>query len=542
MLPSGLTTPRDVVLYYDKVYYDLIDSGKAHAFLYPWGSLGFLIVFLYLLIDHRQWRYRRITNWIVWLATTLAHCWYIAKGRARNPASAFGVGIISCFIIQYCFAVLVADDCQTDFQRIERSEALTSEPAPGQPNGHATNGDFRRRAGFNDKAPAKGRQMRIKESNVLGPHQRRGPLFWQGFPQGPWLERMDWIVDVFTSFRGVGWSWQTSGVPPPPKWVQAQLRGELDAEVHDEPPQVGRTGIRRLNSRQAVIRESIKCLIIGYITLDALKTLGIHDPWFLGHMDSSLPSFIPALIRDSAVLTRCYRLLICLGAMYTALWSIFKAGPLFWCGILGPRIAGVRGEPWMNPIDFFGSFTPVLDQGLAGWWGAWWHQTFRFVFEQPANVIRRLTGVEKRSIPGRLISLYTAFFLSGCLHASGSYTQLGDTRPLLGPMRFFLLQALGITVQTFLAQQLKAAGLSERLPKPIKRLGNLVIVHVWLYFTAPFLCDDFARGGIWLFEPVPISIFRGLGLGPLGEGWWCWWNGIVRWHSGKHFWETGIAL
>jgi len=62
-----------------------------------------------------------------------------------------------------------------------------------------------------------------------------------------------------------------------------------------------------------------------------------------------------------------------------------------------------------------------------------------------------------------------------------------------------------------------------------------------LYFTAPLLVDDFARGGIWLFEPVPFSLFRGLGLGSEGDGWWCCGGGLVEWRSGEGWWDTGIA-
>jgi len=216
-------------------------------------------------------------------------------------------------------------------------------------------------------------------------------------------------------------------------------------------------------------------------------------------------------------------------------------GPVFFVGILGPKVVGTRGEAWMNPADMFGDFNHVLDSGLAGWWGAWWHQTFRVTFQQPGDWLVASLGLKQRSITGKLVSTWMAFFLSGVLHASGSYTQLGDTHPFTGPMAFFMLQALGVTVQMTLVQLLKSAGVTQHVPKSIRRIANLVITIGWLYFTAPLLVDDFARGGIWLFEPVPISIFRGLGLGPKGAGWWCW-DGLVAWRTGKSWWDSGIAL
>lgn len=196
----------------------------------------------------------------------------------------------------------------------------------------------------------------------------------------------------------------------------------------------------------------------------------------------------------------------------------------------------------MNPVDMFGSYRAVFDKGLAGWWGGWWHQTFRFAFEAPTMRLLEATGIEKRSTLGRAFGLFIAFFLSGCLHACGSYTQQGDTRPILGPMRFFLLQACGIIAQTLATQGLKRIGVIDRCPKLICQLGNFVLVHVWLYYTAPLLVDDFAKGGVWLFEPIPLSPLRGLGFGAPDDRFFAWWNGLFWWRSGKHWWDTGIAL
>jgi len=248
------------------------------------------------------------------------------------------------------------------------------------------------------------------------------------------------------------------------------------------------------------------------------------------------------MIQKSHILTNTYRLLLSLSAVYTALWAIFKLGPVFVCGVIGPRWIGLRGEAWMNPYDMYGSYSLILDKGLTGWWSGWWHQVFRFAFEAPATRLMRALGVEKRSVTGKILSLLVAFVLSGCIHASGSYTQLGDTRPLMGPMRFFLLQGVAIFAQTSFVQLATRAGLVDMCPKSLRRLANLIVVHVWLYYTAPLLVDDFARGGVWLFEPVPFSPLRGLGFGQPGDQFFCWWNQRIWWWRGKHWWDTGIAL
>lgn len=548
-IPTDLKTYRDVITFYDNRYYNLIESGDAHPFLYPWAAIGATLMLFSLMIDCRHSRTRRLGSYLAFGIMCCFQIWTVATNRARNPAAAFLVGLISSFGIMWTAAIMIFNDCQRDFQRVERAEDRSFvKPGSSERNGHANgvslNGSTRENGGDTDSVLRQRKTANgIKDDSPKGPTQRHGPLIWQPYPTGSMIERLDWVSDAFCSFRGVGWNWQSSGIPEAPTWVQKQLEGDYDAIEQNEPVRISRTGIRRFSGRQALLKACLQNLAIGYIVLDAIKTLGIHDRYmWYGDMSLPPPDFLPGIITNSHVLTKSYRLLVCLCAINFALRAIFKMGPVFFVGILGPKVVGVRGESWMNPADMFGNFNHVLDSGLAGWWGAWWHQTFRFAFRQPGDWLVALLGFEQRSIPGKLASTWVAFFLSGVLHATGSYTQLGETYPLTGQMMFFMMQALGITVQTTLVQLLKSAGVMQNIPKSLRRTANLGITVAWLYFTAPLLVDDFARGGIWLFEPVPISIFRGLGLGPEGSGWWCWYGGLLEWRSGRSWWDSGIAL
>ena len=116
------------------------------------------------------------------------------------------------------------------------------------------------------------------------------------------------------------------------------------------------------------------------------------------------------------------------------------------------------------------------------------------------------------------------------------------TRPLKGPFTFFVLQPMGVVLQMGFSELLGRVGIREKLPGWLRGAGNFAAVHIWFYYTAPLLTDDFARGGIWLFEPIPVSIWRGLGFGPEGEGWWCWHGKIVSWYWGKRWWQSGLAF
>lgn len=543
MLPSHISTPREATLYYDGIYDSLISTGQAYPFVYPWASAGAGVVILYLLVDHRQSRILELLRFPVFAVLFAFSAWTIATNRARNPAAAFGVGLISAWGTLWVSTFMVIRDCQTAFRRIERSEAVPLGTEGATTNGSATGSEKfapPQNGALKQRHPCRTTSLQNADS-IQGPASRQGPLFWQAYPSAPFHERLDWVADIFCSFRGVGWSWQISGIPPAPKWVQSQLSGHPTLADPSEITSTSHTGLKRYNDRTALLHASLRHVLIGIFVLDVLKTIIAHDAYFWGNMHAPPPSYLPPYIRTSHTLVKSYRLLTSLAAIYTALCTIFKLGPLFFSGLLGPKLIGVRGEAWMQP-DSFGSYTTVLDKGLPGWWGGWWHQTFRYAFEAPATKLLEVWGVDKRSQLGKIVSLCVAFFLSGCLHACGSYTQLGDSRPLRGPMCFFLLQILGILGQTYTSQVLIKAGVTQQMPRVVRQLANFVVVHVWLYHTAPLLVDDFARGGIWLFEPLPFSPLRGLGLGARDDGWYCWGDGVIFWKTGKHFWETGLAF
>jgi hypothetical protein len=295
-------------------------------------------------------------------------------------------------------------------------------------------------------------------------------------------------------------------------------------------------------TRSALLTTNFKTFIIGYIILDLLKTTLMHDPYFWGYLTRSPPSYYP--FSSSPMGTHIMRLALSQFAIMAALRTLFTLGPLFFSGVLGPQLLGARAEPWMYP-ETWAPYTVVLDNGLAGWWGNWWHQTFRFAFQEPSRKALEVLGVDRKSVGAKAAQLAVAFALSGLVHASGSLTCAGVTKPLRGPLVFFLLQGLGIFVEGVVVQVLKPVGMQRRLPRWAMRAWTFAYVHVWFYYTAHLLCDDFAAGGIWLFEPIPVSVFRGLGFGAdKRDGWWCWGGAlrVLRWHRGDSWWTTGIAL
>ena len=543
MIPSNTWphTHRDLVQHYYTKYEKGIASGEFQPLVFPWAGLGAFVVIIYLLIPHQNRPWLSKARYAVF-AFNVAHSIYTVRYvRAKNMASALGLGLITAWSVIWILAILACHDPQKDFQRIERMEGVFRKTEMKQDVGQdgRTNigEDADKRSIDTDQNHHSNGSLAAKEH--LGPSKRHGEFAWQPYPLTPFIERVDWVLDLFGNFRGAGWNWRTIATSPPPKAVQEQLyRNSPHPPQHTFRQHATQTTVHP--TRRALLVANLRTLITGYFMHDVLKTIIVHDPYFWGFVDRKPGPYLPSLVTENAVLLHCFRLVISQFAIKYALQTVFSLGPLFFSGVLGPALLGARAESWIYP-EPWGAYRHVLDRGLAGWWSAWWHQTFRFAFEAPSRRIIEAMGMDVKAPGAKCIQLGVAFGLSGFLHACGSYTCHGDTRPFLGPIRFFLLQAIAVFGEVVLTATVHKTGIQNRLPRWLKRGFTFVYVHVWFYFTADLLCADFARGGVWLFEPIPVSLLRGVGLGTQGDGWWCWGDSGVRWLSGERWWMSGLA-
>lgn len=377
-----------------------------------------------------------------------------------------------------------------------------------------------------------GRKRHDTQENT---NRSRYLLVWQAYPQDI-LHRLDWVMDLCTNFRGPGWNWH----------VQT-----LSTARYPSPTLPALS----LSSRKSFRRSAIRDFIFWYFLVDAIKTAVTHDPYFWGIASISSPAlsvaYLPSWLALSPPLSKLYRLLLSLAGVFSALSFIFTLSPLTFA-ILAPlfKLDKLTHSPLLEPLlypPYWGFFVrSVLDKGLAGWWGNWWHQLFRMGMSEPSRVLIEKLGSDPRGWKARCVRLVIAFGISGVIHAGASYTTFGpETRPLLGSFSFFIFQAFGILAEQVVFDTL---GISKTLlmcPRPLKRAGTCLYLMIWFYLSAPWLIDDIATGGVWLFEPVPISIFRGLGLGAGDQGWWCWHGEWATWWSGfdgTPWWRKGIAI
>lgn len=567
----GPGTPQshiELIDHYQTKFQAALDRGEILPVLYPQASFGVFLLILYLLISESRHSWIRKAKLPTFATITLLEILSLRRFKSLSWSVSYVGGVVWAWTILWSATLILFNNPQREFKRIrrrpkvvegddqpkqdgwsEKDDSSTSMLLNGDAKNHGsqflTNHTYLRARQVPASCEPTSEQTEEKTEEIGGDQNSRPETsveyYWQPFPAYSFLERLNWVASLVCDFRGVGWNFQIPGLAGPPAEVQHQLGGVSGGSRENQKFVAGKSGNTTYYNRRALLRDALIILAIYYMILDICKVVMMRDPYFWTLVDSPAPDYLPQSLRKSALLVRAYRLVVTMFAMDAALQTIFVLAPLFFVGIARSKYLNTWDEPWMYP-NFFGGYSTVLDVGLAGWWGGWWHQIFRFGFGAPSAWIIRRYNLNKRSGAVRLLQLVLAFASSGFLHACGSYTQLPSTRPLRGPFLFFILQPLGILMQTTAVHLAKRLGLAKSCPKLLKQAANFIYVHIWFYYTGPLLTDDLARGGVWLHEPVPISPLRGLGFGLKEEGWLCWGGKVAGWHRGKGWWDSGLAL
>lgn len=542
--------------------------GTVKPLVVPWGVLvTFGLPVLYFSVPHRDrpWLFR--ARYLLMLCVLLYNVRETFVTTSPNFAVGYAVGLMQAWGIIWNMTLLVFMRPQFDAERVDRRRARPRVDAQvgvnGSANGHARTSDAKENARpvQNGDARAAKRANGISRTQTKTPDQQEiegckvvdAPdedtakslaegyeYYWQSYPEdAPFLTRLDWSFDLVTSFRGTGWNWC---IPVAPRFSRPD-RPRSGAPVDlGSIPQSTPQGYRRFTTRRGWLRSELLSFAAGLLALDALSVLMVKDPYFiLGPEYTESPVPIP-LPRHLAAL-QPWQLFLCrslagsLGVL-TAIYVVMGSWQLICACALRPLL-GSRADLWHYPTLFGGFTHNVLDRGLAGFWGGWWHQTFRVAFGAPAAWLAGGPGGRR---PSKAAAGFFAFAQSGLLHALGSASCLPPSTPWAPPV-FFMLSWLGILLQSSVCGSPLVRPAITAMPRWARRSGNLAFVLAWLSATQYWMLDDIARSGIWLLEPVPLSLLRALGLGEPGDHWWRWtWDELPRLHRGAHWWDTGIAL
>lgn len=508
-------------------YAELMKRGELQPFVFPRDFISIFIVIAALLVPWSRYHLFKYVRYLAFFAALYLNTSTIKHSRALAFSDGYGVGLAFIWHTIWSAAILVFNDAQRDFKRIERTFINPKAEPNGAPLATTQIDSTQVRHRTRKKVGETQSQYAVKNDGTTESSaddyghdvQYLASYHWQSYPKR-FLHRLTWVLDVTTlTFRGSGWNWGNPVLPP---------------VVADSA------------STRAAFKSAWVTTTINYLGLDLLKVLTMKDPYFWGLVDSPPPPLFTFFGRYAGFAALVYRLLICCFGIMFALKGAYGFVCMVYLGIglsLGPRtsIKIPIEAPWLY-TDFFGPFlTSLFEGGLAGAWGRWWHQNFRFGFVAPADWLLSKFPVSLQT-KSQLVALRViiAFVLSGAIHACGSYTQFADTKPLSGPFLFFVLQIPGILIQRLPAYI--SPRLLARLPKWIRQWTNLAFSIAWILLTGPLVADDFSRGGLWLFEPIPISPLRGLGFGAHDEGWWCWHGKWFKSWAGERWWQRGFQI
>ncbi|TAQ86118.1 hypothetical protein B7494_g5552 [Chlorociboria aeruginascens] len=538
--PTDAPSAREVLATYQAAFNARVVEGTLRPLVFPYHFYGFIALATYLCIPYtkRPWLYKArwaVLAWIVWF-----QCYTLGQVSSMNMGFAFCAGLISVWGVVWSLTWLVWNRPQFDAKRVERRRGWKENvDVWEEKRGLAGNGGSGADAGkdsiLRERIHSNGDtngHVNVDTGSQAEEKPRETEYYWQTYP-AKLTERIDWVLTLLLNFRGPGWNWGISPLPAFPASVKAKL-GEVILSASYPENTISSVGLQSFATPRLFIKSRLPIFVFFYFVLDILKVVMMKDTYFiLGPNNYPLPAHLSTL---SPMILRIYRQVITFLVLTISLEMAFMLAP-FAAMIIGPKHLGLRAEPWQYPTNW-GSLS-LLAEGLPALWGSWWHQTFRFGFTSPTNYLIHRGYIKARSPAAKISALVFAFGISGLLHFGGCISQFGPANPF-NAFLFFMLQALGIILQTSFWEIFKPQ--IRPVPKALRKAGNFAFAVMWLFFTAPWLTDEFARGGIWLYLPIPVSVARGFGYGAEGDGWWCWEDIGVGWYTGRNWWESGISL
>jgi len=486
-------------------------------FIYPLHALPPTLLVLYHLLPPSRSPLIYYVRYPLFIAIVWLSVSSMMQCRSAMVTVGYGIGLLNAWCVLWGATLLVWRDFRGEAGRVEVQGEMGGKQLDDLADGEGTGMEQSEDRGIRSRIVDSDGKRTGKDDDGEQSTTTDVKIVYQSLPTD-FLHRLDWVLDLVTNFRGTRWNHQIHGLPPPPSDIQAGLAD------HSFPAPTSQSHLTRAD----LLCRDLPTFLLCCVALDVLKTLTMQDPYFWGLGPSSSSPFRYPMAT---------RLVLSLLFVYTSLQTIFVLAPLIFGVLLGPRCIGQHAWPWLyHPC--FGPLSQVWQKGIAGFWAGWWHQLFRFAFEQAGEFAGRVVRWEKRSRRGKVLRVLVAFACSGALHACASYATLGDTKPMRGSFAFFMVQPVGILAQSALSGWMRQRGLREKVPVWLRELGNMVFVVAWGYLTGSLVSDDFAATGIWLYEPLPISPLRGLRR----EGWWRWSGSWVRWHTGERWWESGLAF
>jgi len=136
-----------------------------------------------------------------------------------------------------------------------------------------------------------------------------------------------------------------------------------------------------------------------------------------------------------------------------------------------------------------------------------WHQVLRRPLTSNTNSLTKALHLPRGTFTTRF-KLFTNFFISGLIHATGEYILFQNFSEGKS-IQFFLLQAVGITFEDALVAI--ASHLGYRKPSVFSKLIGFVWVFAWFTFCLPMWLDPQLHAGMMDNDSVILRLPKRIG-------------------------------
>ena len=334
-------------------------------------------------------------------------------------------------------------------------------------------------------------------------YDRNGLTIWEEPYPRP-MSRISWVLTLLCSLRLTNW--------------------KINSSAHDRHQPFIPV------SRVQALKHALVVALRSYLVLDTAAFYARFDPYFASPLigiDSPIPLQNSALVSFSVLAKILSPRVIRCAAIAAQLYGAICLG-----GALGVPILlfvnqiGLLDDAWspQSYPPFFGPFSAVMDRGVRGLWGNWWHGMMRYITTIPGMRLSQALGLPSSSTSDYALRVISAFFFSGFIHAGlvppePMYATTSLWRLRLWVAAFFWMQILAIGVEMAFEMITKRRFEKGDKATVVKRGCTLLWVCAWLCICLPVLGGAAKELRYTRVYPIPISAWNGL----TGEGW-------IRWH------------
>ncbi|MCJ1342066.1 hypothetical protein MMC31_000246 [Peltigera leucophlebia] len=320
---------------------------------------------------------------------------------------------------------------------------------------------------------------------------------WQQEYPADLAPRISWVLSLLLAFRFTNW--------------------KIGNATHDRKQPY--RGISRLEYLKKASIQILQSLVLMDLAATYIQT----DPYFFKNISITTPfspsdSSTPTLL---AILRRLPPWVVRMSALGAQICSAVNI--MFILPALIATAINVLPDHW-SPHNWplmFGPFSAIIDNGLRGLWGSFWHQTTRHMASVPGRALNELAGIPTSSTTGYISLVTSAFLFTGILHAGlvplqPLKTDFSTNELRLYMASFFWVQVIGVYIELLGTRIFRPV--SMKLPSILRDAMVLIWTAGWLGFTLPLLAVPFRGLGYWDAYPFPVSPTQGI----WGQGWFPW--------------------